>query len=129
MLCVHSYYALIQITQNIINLIFSIFGFPDCGCLEMMGMSGQEEAKSGDIVTFKCKYDLGRDAVYSIKWFKDEQELYRFIPTDNPEYRIFSNIPGVTVMVRIMHANVGDIIFVYQYYVINEQMHCYTALG
>ena len=66
----------------------------------MKEMEGPELANSGEIVTFICRYDLGKDAIYSIKWYKEDRELYRYIPTDNPEYRIFPGTPGLIVMVR-----------------------------
>ena len=65
----------------------------------MIELLGPEMANSGEIVTFTCRYDLGQAAIYSLKWYKEDQEIYRYIPTDNPEYRIFRGTPGVIVMV------------------------------
>ena len=76
-----------------------VFLFEVCGCLKMKGMEGPSLVNSGDIVTFTCRYDLGKDAIYSIKWYKEDSELYRYIPTDFPESRIFQGTPGVIVMV------------------------------
>ena len=56
-------------------------------------MEGPSLVNSGDIVTFTCRYDLGKDAIYSIKWYKEDSELYRYIPTDFPESRIFQGTP------------------------------------
>ena len=70
-----------------------------CGCLKMKDIEAPNEANTGEIVTFICRYDLGQDAIYSIKWYKEDRELYRYIPTDSPEYRIFQGTPGVMVMV------------------------------
>ena len=75
------------------------FQFQVCGCLKMKGMEGPSLVNSDDIVTFTCRYDLGKDAIYSIKWYKEDDELYRYIPTDFPESRIFQGTPGVIVMV------------------------------
>lgn len=69
-----------------------------CDCLKMKELEGPDLANSGDIVTFICRYDLGKDAIYSIKWYKEDNELYRYIPTDSPEYRIFHGTPGAIVM-------------------------------
>ena len=44
---------------------------------------------------FKITF-LGRDAMYSIKWFKDNAELYRYIPTNQPQYKSFQT-PGALV--------------------------------
>ena len=65
----------------------------------MKELEGPDLANSGDIVIFICRYDLGKDAIYSIKWYKEDNELYRYIPTDSPEYRIFHGTPGAIVMV------------------------------
>ena len=34
--------------------------------------------------------------MYSIKWFKDNAELYRYIPTNQPQYKSFQT-PGALV--------------------------------
>ena len=48
-------------------------------------------------IFFYSKIDiLGRDAMYSIKWFKDNAELYRYIPTNQPQYKSFQT-PGALV--------------------------------
>ncbi|XP_077284985.1 uncharacterized protein LOC143910409 [Arctopsyche grandis] len=31
-----------------------------------------------------CRYDMGKDHLYSAKWFKDEQELFRYMPAQKP---------------------------------------------
>ncbi|KAI1284978.1 hypothetical protein HDE_12449 [Halotydeus destructor] len=31
-----------------------------------------------------CSYDLERNQLYSIKWYKDDDEIYRFLPSSNP---------------------------------------------
>ena len=77
----------------------NFFLLPVCDCLKMKELEGPDLANSGEIVTFICRYDLGKDAIYSIKWYKEDNELYRYIPTDSPEYRIFHGTPGVIVMV------------------------------
>ena len=66
----------------------------------MKDLEGPDLANSGDIVKFTCRYDLGKDAIYSIKWYKEDNELYRYIPTDSPETRYFRGTPGVIIMVR-----------------------------
>lgn len=62
----------------------------------MLGVSGPKSVNAGDTVTLTCRYDLGRDAIYSMKWYKDHHEVYRYIPTDSPEYKSF-NVPGIEI--------------------------------
>lgn len=61
----------------------------ECDCLKLKGVFGPRWVNEGDQVKIECRYDLGRDVVYSIKWYKDSQEIYRYVPTDQPEYKSF----------------------------------------
>lgn len=47
-----------------------------------------------------CKYDLDGESLYSVKWYKDGFEFYRYVPRDKPPGQIFP-LPGVDVDVRI----------------------------
>ncbi|RWS26363.1 uncharacterized protein B4U80_01213, partial [Leptotrombidium deliense] len=38
----------------------------------------------GESVWLNCSYDLESDQLYSIKWYKNNSEFYRFLPTDDP---------------------------------------------
>ncbi len=62
----------------------------------MLGINGPRSVNEGDVVTLTCLYDLGRDAIYSMKWYKNRDEIYRYVPTDNPEFKEFA-VPGVSV--------------------------------
>jgi len=44
----------------------------------------------------ECKYDLGQESLYSVKWYKDGNEFYRYVPQDRPSVQIFT-LPGVSV--------------------------------
>lgn len=48
-----------------------------------------------DRVDIRCNYEL-EEALYSIKFYKDNEEIYRFIPRDLHPVRIFP-MPGVRV--------------------------------
>ena len=39
-------------------------------CLEMEGLAGPAWVRPGESLQLVCKYDLGRDSIYSLKWFK-----------------------------------------------------------
>ncbi|KAG8187086.1 hypothetical protein JTE90_023928 [Oedothorax gibbosus] len=38
----------------------------------------------GQSVTLNCTFDLEEDILYSIKWYKNSVEFYRYIPSDRP---------------------------------------------
>lgn len=51
-------------------------------------------------VKLECRFDLEGEALYSVKWYKDGNEFYRFLPGDHPPVQVFA-LPGVTVDVSI----------------------------
>lgn len=47
----------------------------------------------------ECKYVLSSDeTLYSVKWYKDGKEFFRYVPKDNPPAQVFK-LPGVEVNV------------------------------
>ncbi|KAG1714092.1 hypothetical protein GQR58_001736 [Nymphon striatum] len=40
-------------------------------------------------VTLNCHFDLNGSRLYSVKWYKDNTEIYRFIPSHKPEVKIY----------------------------------------
>ena len=49
----------------------------------------------------ECHFDLDGEALYSVKWYKDGNEFYRYVPRDMPPAQVFI-LPGVSVDVSIM---------------------------
>ena len=41
-------------------------------------------------VSLWCEYDLHGEPLYSIKWYKDQQEFYRFLPKESPPHLSFA---------------------------------------
>lgn len=48
----------------------------------------------------ECHFDLDGEALYSVKWYKDGNEFYRYVPRDMPPAQVFI-LPGVSVDVSI----------------------------
>ncbi|GJQ86041.1 hypothetical protein Trydic_g10611 [Trypoxylus dichotomus] len=44
----------------------------------------------------ECHFDLDGETLYSVKWYKDGNEFYRYVPRDMPPVQTFQ-LPGVTV--------------------------------
>lgn len=59
-------------------------------------------AARGDAAKLHCNYETsGADGkIYSIKWYKNENEFFRYQPWSNPPAQIFLQ-PGVTVDVSM----------------------------
>jgi hypothetical protein len=57
-----------------------------------------QEAINRDVL-LRCSFDLHPPAVlYSVKWYKDGSEFYRYLPAETPPTQAFT-LPGVTVNV------------------------------
>uniref|UniRef100_A0AAR5NZ10 Ig-like domain-containing protein n=1 Tax=Dendroctonus ponderosae TaxID=77166 RepID=A0AAR5NZ10_DENPD len=44
----------------------------------------------------QCHYKLGDETLYSVKWYKDGNEFYRYVPRNSPATQVFPLV-GVTV--------------------------------
>lgn len=42
------------------------------------------------IARLECNYDLDDDVLYSVKWYKDLREFYRYIPQEIPSATVFT---------------------------------------
>ena len=54
----------------------------------------------GSDVKLECLYDMEGDKLYSIKWYRNGHEFYRYIPTDTPNTAIFDG-NGIKVDVSV----------------------------
>ena len=50
----------------------------------------------GESARLSCKFDLEGASLYSVKWYKDDEEFYRYMPLSTPEKNVFVR-PGVRV--------------------------------
>lgn len=46
------------------------------------------DAYEGLFADLFCEYELNT-TVYAVKWYKEENEIYRYIPDDEPNKKIF----------------------------------------
>lgn len=51
-------------------------------------------------VELGCDFDVEHDKLYSVKWYKDDNEFYRFVPENEPTGQFFRQ-PGITLNVSI----------------------------
>lgn len=54
--------------------------------------------QSGSRVIMQCLYELDKEALYCVKWYRGFLEFYRYCPSDNPPGRGF---PPIRVDVRV----------------------------
>ncbi|GLH00973.1 Uncharacterized protein GBIM_07217 [Gryllus bimaculatus] len=53
----------------------------------------------GESAILQCHYDLGDDVLYSVKWYKDDEEFYRFVPKSTPQLTSY-RVEGVKVDIK-----------------------------
>lgn len=80
--------------------------------LTNMHVKVPEAVKTGDLVTLSCEYDLESAALYTIKWFKNEEEFYRYVPKESPPSQQF-NVPHLNVDVSKHPANQNSMMKTY----------------
>lgn len=54
----------------------------------------------------ECHYDMDGEELYSVKWYKDGHEFYRYIPRSMPPALVFE-LPGINVDVSGCRIKVG----------------------
>ncbi|XP_013792875.2 uncharacterized protein LOC106476794, partial [Limulus polyphemus] len=47
-------------------------------------------------VTLSCMYDLEEDNLYSVKWYKDDLEFFRYVPKEIPQRQFFP-LDGINI--------------------------------
>ncbi|XP_022238905.1 uncharacterized protein LOC106457325 isoform X2 [Limulus polyphemus] len=53
-------------------------------CLKLTELDVPSVVKQGAPVWLYCGYDLEEDELYSVKWYKNHVEFYRYLPSDEP---------------------------------------------
>ena len=59
----------------------------------------------GQNVKLECSFSLDNVNLYSVKWYKDGNEFYRYLPGEKPPVLTFS-LPGVTVDVSLLYITI-----------------------
>ncbi|XP_031832613.1 cell adhesion molecule 1-like [Nomia melanderi] len=50
----------------------------------------------GESALLECRYDLGGDRLYTISWYKDHEEFYRYVPKGEPTKHSYT-VEGIKV--------------------------------
>lgn len=85
-------------------IFFSFFFcwlFPEFSdALRMMEVRVPNYTVKDNMVRLECHYDMENEILYSVKWYKDGQEFYRYLPKDQPPATVFP-LTGISVDVRM----------------------------
>ncbi|KAG0411919.1 hypothetical protein HPB47_010945 [Ixodes persulcatus] len=68
------------------------------GDLRLIKVDVPPNALLGGGARLQCRFKLGNTPLYSVKWYKEDQEFFRYVPSDHPPKNVFP-LKGVTVNV------------------------------
>ncbi|XP_023711542.1 uncharacterized protein LOC111866636 isoform X2 [Cryptotermes secundus] len=85
------------------RLVFHLYLCDWAQSLRGVRLDVPEAVLTGDRVRLACDYDLEHAALYSIKWYRGEEEFYRFVPKESPPTRVFP-LPGIHVDISLSDA-------------------------
>lgn len=75
--------------------LFSLF-FQGGIALRLVELRIPSHAVRDQSARLECHFELDGEILYSVKWYKDGNEFYRYVPRDMPPVQTFP-LPGVTV--------------------------------
>ncbi|XP_065567325.1 uncharacterized protein LOC136031580 [Artemia franciscana] len=83
------------------NLLFLSFA-PRSHSIRLIDLVVPSAVLLGQDVMLECRYDLENDGLYSLKWYKGNEEIFCYIPEEEfPSDRMKSfNLPGVNILVE-----------------------------
>lgn len=64
--------------------------------LKLQRVSVPQYKLKGEMALLQCLYELGEDSLYSVKWYKDDEEFYRYVPKSKPPQHSYK-IDGIRV--------------------------------
>ncbi|XP_022242720.1 uncharacterized protein LOC106460316 [Limulus polyphemus] len=64
--------------------------------LKILSFDVPQTALRGQEVRLTCSYDLEGEKLYSVKWYRDDMEFFRFVPRDEPQ-QLYFPLEGIEV--------------------------------
>ena len=74
---------------------------PLCDALKITRLSVPKAVENGSSVFLSCSFNLEGEVLYSVKWYRDYVEFFRFLPSNAPNSSQPVNLKGAYVDVSI----------------------------
>jgi len=75
----------------------------------------------GSSTKLECTYDLEGENLYSVKWYKDGDEFFRYLPKSTPEIQVFEQ-QGIYIDVSIVRVILKLTVFLNMKYVAKRKI-------
>ncbi|XP_021926689.1 uncharacterized protein LOC110833219 isoform X2 [Zootermopsis nevadensis] len=82
--------------KGYVVVITALLSYKDANCLRLNEVRIPMHTVRDLNARLECHFDLEGEALYSVKWYKDGNEFFRFVPRDQPPAQLFP-LPGVSV--------------------------------
>ncbi|XP_076373895.1 uncharacterized protein LOC143258592 isoform X2 [Tachypleus tridentatus] len=82
------------------GLILALWCVSAISGVQIMSLDFPDDIHSGSDLTLRCHYNLEGESLYSVKWYRDDMEFFRFVPRDNPPKQFFP-LEGIDVDVSL----------------------------
>ena len=73
-----------------------------CNGVQVISMNVQPRIKVGENVTLSCFFDLEKESLYSLNWWKDNEQFYQFSPNSKQQQIVYET-HGVSVDVSFFY--------------------------
>lgn len=80
-------------------LLFCLGWIGETNGLRMLELVVPKHVVLGQNIHLECIFNLDNEKLYSVKWYKDGNEFYRYVPQEQPPAMAF-NLPGVTAIIH-----------------------------
>lgn len=80
-------------------LLFYLGWIGETNGLRMKQLIVPKHVARGETIRLECDFELDNEKLYSVKWYKDGNEFYRYVPQEKPPAMAF-NLPGVTAIIH-----------------------------
>ncbi|XP_045495110.1 uncharacterized protein LOC123693887 [Colias croceus] len=94
--------------RTVCTILFLLFMKQALG-IRVSELTVPSHAVEGGSVLLQCHYDLEGDMLYSIKWYKDNREFFRYVPSNSVPFSYFP-LPGVRVDEKDSSSNVVKLV-------------------
>jgi len=76
----------------------------------MLSVKAPGAALPGHSVQLECIYSMDEDSLYAVKWYRGDDEFYRYVPAEEPPATVFS-LDGINVDVSFIqnHLSVNSV--------------------